>query len=251
MPGAHVRDELHVVVLVPSHQLLCPPLQEVVQGGVGVRAHPNLILLVPYLQAHQDHTEIELLIKLGGQGTQVRRGDSQGCRPCPAPCWPCPSPPRFCPPCPRGSPPPSPGCARLLCSQAVGTGGRQASAARGPPAGPSPAPTPCPPYLCSVRDHIQLHIARVSGQQPVLGAQDAGQPPQPRSWPGASFRTSTLSRGPGAGTRACSGPRAPSRRLQLRPRSDLGSHWQSQAHGPWGPPAEHMEGRGVQSQGTG
>lgn len=150
-PATRIRDELRVVVLVPAHQFLRPPLEEVVQCDVGVRAHVNLVLVVPHLQAHQDHTEIELLIKLGGQGSpRSGSGPARATEPSSLPAAGPPAGPAplddqgFYPPCPRGSPPPSPGCVQLFYSPAAGTAGRRPSDASSPPARPSAAPTPCP-----------------------------------------------------------------------------------------------------------
>lgn len=63
-PAAHSRDELDVVVRVLPHQVLCPPGQEVVQRDAGVGADLDLVPVVPDIQAHQDHAELEFLIKL-------------------------------------------------------------------------------------------------------------------------------------------------------------------------------------------
>lgn len=61
-PGS--RDELRVVMQVSRGEVSSPPGQEVVQGGVGVRADGDFVPTVPDLQAHKHHTEVELLIKL-------------------------------------------------------------------------------------------------------------------------------------------------------------------------------------------
>lgn len=84
-PPASSRDELHVVVRLPAHQLSSPPGQEVVQCGLGLGADLNLVPTIPHLQAHEHHAEIELLIELPedreprGSGSAVRL--AEGLRP--------------------------------------------------------------------------------------------------------------------------------------------------------------------------
>lgn len=59
----HSRDKLHVVMWVLPLQVLFPPGQEVLQCHVGIAADVEFVL-VPDLQAHQDNSKTEFLIKL-------------------------------------------------------------------------------------------------------------------------------------------------------------------------------------------